>query len=259
LDVTLITFLKDLILEAGEICKKEQPLLKPLDIEYKNKKDIVTTTDKKVENFIIEHIQKKYPSHDIFGEETGKTRYNSDYTWIIDPIDGTTSFLHQQPFYSVSIAVQHKDQIILGAVYAPAFNELFYAQAESGAFLNAMPLHVSGTDELIHSVMATGFACLRADLDQNNLPMFCKIVPKLRDIRRYGSAALDLCYVACGRLDGFWEYHLNLYDIAAGAFIVKQAMGSVTDFRGASDFPHQGIVATNTHLHTQLLDNFKTE
>jgi myo-inositol-1(or 4)-monophosphatase len=255
----LITFLKDIILKAGEICKKEQALLKPLDIEYKNKKDIVTTTDKKVENFIVEHIKKEYPSHDIFGEETGKTDYNSEYTWIIDPIDGTTSFLHQQPFYSVSIALQHKDEIILGAVYAPAFNELFYAEAESGAFLNESPIHVSGTDKLIHSVMATGFACLRADLKQNNLAVFCKIVPQLRDIRRYGSAALDLCYVACGRLDGFWEYNLNLYDIAAGAFIVKQAKGSVTDFTGASDFPKKGIAATNTLLHTQLLDNFKTE
>jgi len=255
----LIAFLKDLIIEAGNICKNEQALLKPLDIEYKNKKDIVTTTDKKVENFIVERIQKKYPSHDIFGEETGKTHHNSDYTWIIDPIDGTTSFLHQQSFYSISIALQHKGQIILGAVYAPAFDELFYAQQGSGAFLNATPINVSCTDELINSVMATGFACLRADLDKNNLPMFCKIVPQLRDIRRYGSAALDLCYVACGRVDGFWEYHLNLYDIAAGAFIVKQAMGSVTDFAGASDYPHQGIVATNTLLHTQLLDNFKTE
>ncbi|MCP3899405.1 MAG: inositol monophosphatase [Desulfobacteraceae bacterium] len=253
----MITFLKDIIVEAGKICKKEQALLKPLDIEYKNKKDIVTTTDKKVENFIVEHIQKQYPSHDIFGEETGKTHFDSDYTWIIDPIDGTTSFLHQQPFYSISIALQHKDQIILGAVYAPAFNELYYTEEKSGAFLNSTPIQVSSTNKLIHSVMATGFACLRADLAQNNLPIFCKIVPKLRDIRRYGSAALDLCYVACGRLDGFWEYNLNLYDIAAGALIVKKAMGSVTDFNGMSDFPSQGIVATNTHLHSQLLDNFK--
>jgi len=138
----LITFLKELIIEAGEICKKEQALLKPLDIEYKSNKDIVTTTDKKVENFIVEHIQKKYPSHDIFGEETGKTNYNSDYKWIIDPIDGTTSFLHQQPFYSISIALQHNEQILLAAVYAPAFSELFYAQAESGAFLNTTPIHV---------------------------------------------------------------------------------------------------------------------
>ncbi len=171
----MITFLKDLIIEAGKICKKEQSLLTPLDIEYKNKKDIVTLTDKRVENFIVEHIQKKYPSHNIFGEETGKTHYNSDYTWIIDPIDGTTSFLHQQPFFSISIALQHKGQIILAPVYAPAFNELFYAQAESGAF------------------------------------------------------------------------------------IVKQAMGSVTDFTGASDFPNQGIVATSTLLRKQLLDNFRIQ
>ena len=253
----MITFLKDLIKQAGSICRKEQKLLRPSDLEFKNKKDLVTITDKKVENFIIKQIRAEYPSHDIFGEETGRTHFSSDYLWIIDPIDGTTSFFHQQPFYSVSIAVQHKGQTILGAVYAPSFDELFYADQTSGAFLNDQLICISKADKLINCVMATGFACLRADLPVNNLSYFNKIVPKLRDIRRYGSAAIDLCYVACGRIDGFWEMNLNVYDVAAGAFIVEQAGGVVCDFKGNDNFPEQGIVATNRYLQNELLENFQ--
>lgn len=253
----LITFLKDLIKQAGDICRKEQPLLRPSDVEFKSKKDLVTSIDKKVEDFIIKRIRSKYPSHDIFGEETGRTHFSSDYLWIIDPIDGTTSFFHQQPFYSVSIAVQHKGQTILGAVYAPNLDELFHADKDSGAFLNDHVICVSKADKLINCVMATGFACLRADLPVNNLFYFNKIVPKLRDIRRCGSAAIDLCYVACGRFDGFWEMNLNIYDIAAGAFIVEQAFGIVCDFKGNDDFPGQGIIATNRYIQEELLENFK--
>jgi len=253
----LITFLKDLIKQAGAICKTEQLLLKPTDVEFKNKKDLVTLTDRKVEEFIIKQIRATYPSHDILGEETGRTNYSSDYLWIIDPIDGTTSFLHQQPFYSVSIALQHEGQTVLGAVYAPNLDELFYADKDSQAFLNGRRIYVSRADRLINCVMATGFACLRANLVHNNLSYFNKIVPKLRDIRRYGSAAIDLCYVACGRLDGFWEMNLNNYDVAAGAFIVKQAGGTVCDFRGDIHYPEQGIIATNKYIQKKLLENFK--
>lgn len=249
-------FLKDLIRQAGNICIKDQKRLKPADVDFKNKKDLVTLTDKKVEDFIINGIRAKYPLHDIFGEETGRSGFSSDFLWIIDPIDGTTSFFHQQPFYSISIAVQHLGKTILGAVYAPSLNELFHADVD-GAFLNDEHIFVSTTHRLVSSVMATGFACLRADLDHNNLVYFNKIVPKLRDIRRYGSAALDLCYVACARLDGFWEMNLNIYDIAAGAFIVEQAGGTLSDFNGDHHFPEQGIVAANKYLQKKLLENFK--
>lgn len=252
----MISFLKDLIKQAGSICRTEQERLKPSDVDFKNKKDLVTITDKKVEDFIVTRIREKYPLHDIFGEETGRTQLSSDYLWIIDPIDGTTSFFHQQPFYAISIAVQHKGQTICGAVYAPYFDELFFAEKGKGAFMNDRLIGVSKARNLINSVMATGFACLRADLAFNNLFYFNKIVPQLRDIRRYGSAAIDLCYVACGRLDGFWEMNLNIYDIAAGAFIVEQAGGLVCDFKGGADFPKQGIIATNTRLQKKLLENF---
>lgn len=252
----MLTFLKDCIQQAGIICRKEQRLLKPSDVKFKNSKDLVTVTDKKVEDFIIRTIQNKYPSHNIYGEETGQTHYPSEYLWIIDPIDGTTSFLHQQPFYSISIAVQYRGETIYGAVYAPSLDELFYADKDTGAFLNGQFISVTATKELINSVMATGFACLRAGLSINNLAYFNKIVPQLRDIRRYGSAALDLCYVACGRLDGFWEMHLNIYDIAAGAFIASRAGAAVSDFKGGSKFPEQGIIAANSHLQKKLLENF---
>lgn len=248
-------FLKHLIADAGQICKKEQLTLQVSDLDFKSKKDLVTSTDKKVEKFIIRHIKQKYPDHAIWGEETGKCDTASDYLWIIDPIDGTTSFFHRQPFYSISIAVQYKGKSIFGAVYAPAFDELFFA-SENGAFLNDSPIHVSCTDQLVQSVMATGFACLREDKPKNNLPYFTALVPQLRDIRRYGSAAIDLCYVACGRLDGFWELNLNVYDIAAGVLILEKAGGKISDFNGNHFFPEHGIVASNDLLHNAMLQNF---
>ncbi len=253
----MIAFLTDLIQEAGIICKDAQNHLSPLDVEFKNQKDLVTTIDKKIEAFIIKKIKIKYPSHDIWGEETGRSGFSSEYVWIIDPIDGTTSFLHGQPFYSISIAVQYKGQTICSAVYAPRLDELFYADKSSGAFLNGYPIHVSDTNVLINSVLATGFACLRANAKHNNLLYFNKIVPQLRDIRRFGSAAVDLCYVACGKLDGFWEMNLNVYDVAAGVFIVQKAGGVVCDFNGGVHFPEKGIISANPGLIEKLLENFK--
>ena len=253
----MIAFLIDLIQQAGIVCKAGQRHLLPSDVDFKNRKDLVTTIDKKVEAFISEKVRFKYPSHDILGEETGRTGFSSDYVWIIDPIDGTTSFLHHQPFYSISIAVQYQGQTICGAVYAPRLEELFYADKNSGAFLNGEPIRVSSTDTLINSVMATGFACLRTDAKHNNLSYFNRIVPQLRDVRRFGSAALDLCYVACGKLDGYWEMNLNIYDIAAGAFIVEKAGGVVCDFSGDVHFPEKGIISTTSNLIKKLLENFK--
>ena len=250
-------FLKNVMMQAGKICIDEQKRLMPSDVCFKDKKDLVTVIDTKVEKFIVDHILEKYPLHGIFGEESGKKNISSDYLWIIDPIDGTTSFFHQQPFYSISIAVQYKGRTILGAVFAPRMDELFFADIDNGAFLNDRRIRVTETDKLVNSVMATGFACLRADRQDNNLKYFNRIAPQLRDIRRYGSAAVDLCYVACGRFDGFWEMSLNLYDVAAGAFIVQQAGGSVYDFNGDSNFPEDGIIASNKQIKKPLLENFK--
>ena len=255
----LIDFLKNLIKEAGRLCLEKQDSLTAADVEFKNSKDLVTRIDKAVEAFIIDAVRDQFPDHDIFGEETGRSESGSDTLWVIDPIDGTTSFLHGQPFYSVSIAIYQNKFPIAGTVYLPVFNELFHAEAGKGAFLNDAPITVSETGEMIHSVLATGFACLRAGKTNNNLDRFNRIVPHIRDIRRYGSAAIDLCYVACGRLEGYWEMNLNLYDIAAGAFIVREAGGIVTDFSGGSAYPEQGIIATAPGIEKELMSFFDSD
>jgi myo-inositol-1(or 4)-monophosphatase len=246
------SFLKEIIVQAGDICLEKQGRLTPDDLMFKARKDLVTATDRQVEAFLVKQIQSRFPDHGIWGEETGRTLTRSAYCWIIDPIDGTTSFFHGQPYYAVSIALKKSQEIISGAVYAPALGQLFQAGKKEGAWLNDHPLHVSATTTLTDAVMATGFACLRAGLEPNNLVHFNRIVPRLRDIRRCGSAAVDLCYVAAGKLDGFWELNLNVYDVAAGVLMVTEAGGVVTDFTGGPDFPEKGIVAAN-HVMADIL------
>ena len=249
----MISFIKELALEAGRLCLGGQKNLTSGDLEFKSAKDIVTVIDKKVEDFLIKEISARYPDHSILGEENGSIRGHGRFRWIIDPIDGTTSFVHRLPFYSISIALEKDGDLVLGVVYAPALGQMFYAQTGMGAFLNETPVRVSDTRELGSAVMATGFACLRSGWENNNLPVFNHIVPRLRDIRRFGSAAIDLCYVAMGCLDGFWEMNLNIYDIAAGVVILKEAGGQVSDFSGGSAFPEKGIAAANKNLHPELL------
>ncbi len=256
---TLIEFLKEMLQDAGRICLEANADQNRLNLEFKNPKDLVTETDKKVEDFVINRIRSRYPLHAIFGEETGKSPGRSESghatpLWVIDPIDGTTSFFHGQPFYCVSIAYQENGTTLMGGIYAPVLDQLFLAEKGKGAFLNHCPIRVSSCSRLIDSVMATGFACLRAGLKENNLPHFNRIVPKIRDIRRFGSAALDLCYVACGKVDGFWEMELNLYDIAAGVIIAREAGALVSDFSGGNRFPEKGILAANPALATLMVD-----
>ena len=250
----MISFVTRLARKAGQICLKEQATLTPGDLTFKNPKDLVTETDKKVEAFLIEELGRACPDYGVLGEETGAKKSRTPYRWIIDPIDGTTSFVHGQPFYGVSIALEKAGELILGVVYAPVFDELFHAEKGKGAYLNNTPVTVSKTGALDQAVMATGFACLRGGCSPNTLTRFNRIVPLLRDIRRYGSAALDLCYTACGRLDGYWEMNLNIYDIAAGVVILKEAGGRVTDFSGNNRFPEKGIAAANPLLHPRLIE-----
>ncbi|THB80804.1 MAG: inositol monophosphatase [Desulfobacteraceae bacterium] len=247
------TFIENSIREAGAMCEASAGNISRDQLSFKNAKDLVTETDRQVELYLTDQIRKQFPGHGIHGEETGISNPDSRHRWIIDPIDGTTSFFHGQPFYAVSIALEIDSTVEYGAVYAPALNELFFAQRGKGACLNGEPVHVSHTRELIDAVLATGFACLRAGAEPNNLPVFNAILPKIRDIRRYGSAAIDLCYVACGKLDGFWEMHLNIYDIAAGTLMVKEAGGRVCDFDAGQAYPQNGIIASNPFLLPALL------
>lgn len=247
-------FFESLAREAGQRLLAESAQVADLAVEFKNDKDLVTAADRRMEDFIVAAIRKRFPGHAILGEETGFTRGTGDYCWVIDPIDGTTSFVHDQPFFSVSIALQKNGESILGAVVAPRLGELFLAEKGAGATLNSRPIRVSRRDQLIHSVLATGFACIRAGWPDNNLPLFCRVMPRIRGVRRYGSAAIDLSYVACGRLEGFWELNLKPYDIGAGVLMVREAGGTVTDLRGGADFPAAGTLATNGLIAREFLD-----
>lgn len=230
-----------------------------INLDFKGARDLVTSVDKEVEQFIIDKIKDAYPDHSIIGEETGITNSGSSHCWIIDPIDGTTSYFHKQPYYSVSIAYQRNGITEAGVVYAPALGQLFSAERGKGAFLNGRErLTVSTTDEMINVLLATGFACLRAGRKTNNLVYLNQILPKIRDIRRCGSAAIDLAYVAAGKVDGFWEMDLNIYDIAAGVLLVEEAGGEVLDMKGGNEFPEMGTLATNGRITADLIDCIQT-
>lgn len=247
----MFEFLKSIITEAGDLALEHKARLAEVRVDRKSDKDLVTEADVAVEKFLVDQIQKTYPDHAILGEESG-SHAGGDYRWIIDPIDGTTSFVHDQPFFSTSIALEHKGQIILAAVNAPVLGELFMAEKGRGATLNGNPIHVSKRDKLVNCVLATGFACMRENLPHNNLPYFAKLAPVIRGVRRYGSAAVDMCYVAAGRLEGFWELNLKIYDMAAGLLIVNEAGGTVTDFAGTPDGIPAEVLATNKTIHAEM-------
>jgi myo-inositol-1(or 4)-monophosphatase len=249
-------FLEETILQAGRISLEYKARLAELPVNRKSLKDLVTEADVAVEEYLVKEIQARFPEHAIWGEETG-SHPGGEYCWVIDPIDGTTSFVHDYPFYSVSIALEHRGEPILAAVYAPVLNELFFAEKGRGATLNDKPIRVTSTSELSDSMLATGFACVRIDSAQNNLGHFNKLLPLIRDVRRGGSAAMDLCYVACGRFDGYWELCLKPFDIAAGRLIVMEAGGIVTDFAGGTDKLPLEVVGANPHVHRQLLQLLK--
>lgn len=249
-------FLQDIVTEAGNLSLEYRAKLSELQVQRKSPKDLVTEADKAVEAFLCRRITERYPDHAIFGEETGHKAGN-EFRWVIDPIDGTTSFVHKQPFYAISVAVEKAGHAILAAVNAPVLHELFLAEKDAGATLNGKPIHVSQCELLEDAVLATGFACVRVDLPKNNLPYFTALVPKIRDVRRYGSAAIDLSYVACGRLDGFWELNLQTYDIAAGLLLVTEAGGMISDFsHRQTNMPYE-LVATNTLLHKELIQQLQ--
>jgi myo-inositol-1(or 4)-monophosphatase len=252
-------FLKQIITRAGEISLEYKARLSEVRVDHKNDKDLVTEADIAVEHYLVEQIQTRYRDHAILGEETG-AHSGGDYRWIIDPIDGTASFVYDMPFYSVSIALEHNGELILGAVNAPVLGELFMAERGQGATLNGKPIGVSSCDKLTDAMLGTGFACLRDDLPHNNLPYFNALAPIIRGVRRHGSAAIDLCYVACGRYDGFWELNLKPYDIAAGMLIAQEAGGIVTDFSGTGTTNLPGeIMVTNGKLHNELAEILKAQ
>lgn len=216
--------------------------------------DLVTQADNEAEDAIIQVVRQKFPDHYILSEEAGALTTGSNIKWIIDPIDGTVNFAHGIPICCVSIGVERDGKMILGAVYNPFMNEFFFAEKGWGASLNDKKLQVTNKDELGRSCLATGFPYAYLDMPNGPLQVFGKLIRQAVPIRRLGSAALDLCWVAAGRFDGFYEHNLKPWDSAGGFLIVEEAGGKVTDFDGNYYSPYQpGIVATNGKIHDELL------
>ncbi|MBO7740997.1 MAG: inositol monophosphatase [Victivallales bacterium] len=252
-------FISSVAFEAGEQAKAMRAQLTAGDVSCKDTAaDIVTAADKATEELIFRRVSQAYPEHRFFGEETGKTESTSPYCWIVDPIDGTVAYLHGAHTWTVSIALYKDNQGVAAAVYAPMLNELYVAVAGQGATLNGEPIHVAPCSAIENTMATTGFACLRAGWKKvNNLYYFGEVASRCRSIFRLGSAALDLCYVASGRCHVCWELNLNPYDVCGGALLVQEAGGKVTDLQNGSDWPHQGILATNGELHDTMLKFFE--
>lgn len=219
---------------AEEIGTMQRANLGRTDLEIAKKSsgiDLVTEIDKKSEHAIVEFLQKNYPTHGILAEESGLTQQNSEYLWIVDPLDGTTNYAQGLPIFAISIALQHHGETVLGVVYAPVLGQMFTAVKGDGAYLNGQKLHVAEKTTLIESVLATGFPYDIAEHPHNNVQYFAELVVKARAVRRMGAAAYDLACVAAGKFDGYWELKLSPWDAAAGILLVQEAGGQVIHFR----------------------------
>ncbi len=228
-----------------------------LNIETKlNDSDVVTIADKESEKLIVSVITEKYPEHGIITEESSPLHEEREWRWIIDPLDGTTNFSQGLPNFCVSIALEHKGEAVVGVVYAPYLGELFHAIKGKGAFFNGKKIICGNKTILSESVVATGMPYDKLDNPDNNLQEICKVAPKVRGIRRLGSAALDLSYVAAGFLDGYWELNLKRWDISAGMLIVKEAGAAVVSIRENRNF---SIMAVSRGIEDQLLSLLKIQ
>jgi myo-inositol-1(or 4)-monophosphatase len=244
---------QELAKEAG--LYQRSKLWKPLNIEHKGEIDLVTEVDKKSEELLVSGLQKAFPDHDFLAEENLYQNRGASHKWIIDPLDGTTNFAHGFPWFAVSIALEVNGEIVLGVVYHTMLNELFHAIKGKGAFLNGSRISVSSRYPLRGSLLATGFPYDSATDPENNFAHFVNFQMGCRGIRRAGAAALDLAYVAAGRIDGFWESKLKPWDVAAGQLLVSEAGGNVTGFIGEpySAYNHR-IVASNGLIHPEMLE-----
>lgn len=239
-------------LKAGKLLK--ELLGKAHEVKFKGEIDLVTEADFQAEKLIIQEIKKKFPDHNFLSEEKGKEGIDSQFLWLIDPLDGTTNFAHRFPFFAVSIALSIQEEINLGVVYDPNFDELFLAEKGRRAFLNNKPIAVSKNSDLSKTLLATGFPYYVRERPDRPFESFRNFYFKTQGVRRCGSAALDLCYVACGRFDGFWEEGLKPWDTAAGSLILKEAGGTLTRFDGSDfDLYFPEVVASNSLIHNQML------
>jgi myo-inositol-1(or 4)-monophosphatase len=236
--------------EAGEIIK--DGFGKNVSIEYKtNSSNLVTEIDKKSEAYIKAFIKREFPGHGILAEESGSSNMDAEYIWVVDPLDGTTNFAHRLPIFSVSIGVQKNGKTIYGVVYHVMLDEVYSAELGAGAFRNGTPISVKDNSDLRTSLLVTGFPYDITDNPSNAMEIFS-------GMRRLGSAAIDLCYVASGIFDGFWEVHLHPWDVCAGKLIVEEAGGLITNFEGKPiDIYSPQILCSNGKIHSQMVDVIK--
>jgi myo-inositol-1(or 4)-monophosphatase len=243
---------------AGEHILKNLGRITKEDIDIKQASDFVTHVDREAEQIILNTIKQNFPDHHFLAEESVREDDRGEYRWIIDPLDGTTNFIHGYPVFSVSIALELHSEVIMGLVYDPLRHEMFTAEKGRGAFLNGKPISVSSVTDLSNCLAATGFPFRRKDLIDPYLSLFKNIFYKVSDIRRAGSAALDLASLAAGRCDCFFEIGLGPWDIAAGSILIKEAGGIITDFSGGADYLLTGnTVAATPVLHEEILKEVK--
>jgi myo-inositol-1(or 4)-monophosphatase len=245
-------------LEAGRCLRTNIGKIRRIEHKGGYATNLVTEIDKKSEEIIINKIKKHYPGHDFLGEESGYAKINSDYRWIIDPLDGTTNYAHGLPIFSVTIGLEYKNEIVLGVVYNPSLDELFTAEKGKGAWLNKKRIRVSKMKKLIESLVVTGFPYTINQNPEPEVTHFRNFIVESQAVRRLGSAALDLAYVACGRFDGFWEGTLNAWDMSAGVLLVTEAGGKWTDYEGKSSTVYtKQVLATNGLIHDEMIGVLK--
>jgi myo-inositol-1(or 4)-monophosphatase len=253
---------QDLISPMQSIAREAGALLmdffhQQVKIEYKGDADLVTVADRKSEALILERIRKQFPTHDVMGEEGTRIESGSDYKWYVDPLDGTTNFAHGFSVFCVSLAVQYRGQGAAGVIYDPTRDEMFAAELGKGALLNGQPIHVSTTARLAECLVGTGFPSQKRHKSPN-IYFYHQLTLRTHGVRRAGSAALDLCNVACGRFDGFWEFNLNPWDTAAGVLIVEEAGGRVSNFSGGPfRLDSRETLASNGLVHDALIAEFQ--
>jgi myo-inositol-1(or 4)-monophosphatase len=246
---------EDVIRNAGAFILREFRQVKREDIDYKGVHDLVSYVDKAAEEILVEGLKDLWPGAAILAEEGTVTNEKKDWEWIIDPLDGTTNYLHHLPIFAVSVALAHHSVPKIGWVYELNRDELFFAAEGKGAFCNGNPIEVTKTPQLDQGLIATGFPYYDFDKMPQYLAILHDLMKNSHGLRRMGSAAVDLAYVACGRVDAFFEYNLNAWDVAAGALLVQEAGGKLSTFNGGDDYIFgREILATNTRIHPELLE-----
>ncbi|KAF0182363.1 MAG: myo-inositol-1(or 4)-monophosphatase [Nitrospirae bacterium] len=243
---------------AGELILRHLGTLKRSEIDNKEAADYVTAVDRASEQLIIDTIRSRFPDHRILAEESLHEEEDDGYRWIIDPLDGTTNYIHAIPVFGVSIALQYRGRIIAGVVYDPRKQECFTALRGGGSYLNGSRIEVPNNALLADALIATGFPFKQRELIDPYLQAFRRIFLRVSDLRRAGAASLDLAYVGCGRCDGFFEIGLKPWDVAAGSLIIRESGGVITDFGGGADYLHTGnIVAGSPTIYAALLEEIR--